>query len=36
MNSWRDKHEFKHYVLAWADKLQVQVPSLAVRPMRNK
>ena len=36
MNSWRDKHEFKNHVLAWADKLQVKVRSLAVRPMRNK
>jgi predicted metal-dependent hydrolase len=36
MNSWRDKDEFKHHVLAWADKLNVQVRALAVRPMRNK
>jgi len=36
MNSWRDKDEFKSYVLAWADKLHVQVRSVAVRPMRNK
>ncbi len=36
MKSWRDKHEFKSHVLAWADQLHVQVRSLAVRPMRNK
>jgi len=36
MKSWRDKDEFKHHVLAWAEKLHVQVRSLAVRPMRNK
>src|SRR5438270_9991170 len=36
MKSWRDKHEFKNHVLAWAAKLDVQVRSLAVRPMRNK
>jgi predicted metal-dependent hydrolase len=36
MKNWRDKDEFKHHVLAWADKLGVRVRSLAVRPMRNK
>ena len=36
MKTWRDKGEFKHYVLGWADKLHVQVRSLAVRPMCNK
>ncbi len=36
MKSWRDKDEFKHHVLAWADRLGVRVRSLAVRPMRNK
>jgi len=36
MNSWRDKDEFKRHVLAWADKLDVRVCSLAVRPMSNK
>jgi predicted metal-dependent hydrolase len=36
MKTWRDKDEFKHHVLAWADKLDVRVRSLAVRPMRNK
>ena len=36
MKTWREKDEFKHHVLAWADKLGVRVRSLAVRPMRNK
>jgi predicted metal-dependent hydrolase len=36
MSTWRDKNEFKHHVLAWANKLDVHVRSLAVRPMRNK
>jgi predicted metal-dependent hydrolase len=36
MRSWRDKHEFKNHALVWADKLDVGVRSLAVRPMRNK
>jgi predicted metal-dependent hydrolase len=36
MTAWRDKEEFKLRVLEWAAKLDVQVRSLAVRPMRNK
>lgn len=36
MKRWRDKDEFKRAVLRWADKLNVQVHSLAVRPMRTK
>jgi predicted metal-dependent hydrolase len=36
MKHWRDKAEFKGHVLQWADKLNVQVRSLTVRPMRNK
>jgi predicted metal-dependent hydrolase len=36
MKTWREKDEFKHHVLAWADKLGVRVRSLAVRPMRKK
>jgi len=36
MKNWRDKHEFKNHVLTWAEKLDVRVRSLAVRPMRNK
>jgi predicted metal-dependent hydrolase len=36
MMAWRDKEEFKLRVREWADKLDVQVRSLAIRPMRNK
>lgn len=36
MRTWRDKQEFKARVFEWADKLDVRVRSLAVRPMRNK
>jgi len=36
MKSWHNKDEFKAHVLRWATKLDVQVRSLAVRPMRNK
>ena len=36
MKHWRDKTEFKGRVLQWADKLNVQVRSLTIRPMRNK
>ncbi len=36
MISWRDKEEFKRRVLEWADKLDVKVNSLAIRPMRTK
>lgn len=33
---WQDKVEFKVRVMHWAEKLGVEVRSLAVRPMRNK
>jgi predicted metal-dependent hydrolase len=36
MRTWRDKDDFKARVLEWAEKLDVRVHSLAVRPMRNK
>lgn len=36
MKHWRDRAEFKSRVLEWADRLGVEVRSLAVRPMRNK
>ena len=36
MTSLRDKQLFKARVFAWADKLNVQIRSLAIRPMRNK
>ena len=36
MTSLRDKQLFKARVLEWADKLDVNIRSLSVRPMRNK
>jgi predicted metal-dependent hydrolase len=36
MDSWRNKEEFKCCVLEWADKLDIEVRALSVRPMRNK
>lgn len=33
---WKDKDEFKRQALKWADKLDVKVSSLTVRPMKNK
>lgn len=36
MTNGRDKEGFKARVLEWADKLDVKVSALYVRPMRNK
>jgi len=36
MNSWRNREEFKAQVLSWAEKFDVKVQGLYVRPMRNK
>lgn len=36
MNAWRDKEEFKARVAEWAEKLNVTIQFVAVRPMRNK
>ena len=36
MRSRRDKELFKARVFEWANKLDVQIRSLAIRPMRNK
>jgi predicted metal-dependent hydrolase len=36
MRAWRDKEEFKVRVREWAEKLDVRVRSIYVRPMRNK
>jgi predicted metal-dependent hydrolase len=36
MKRWNNKEEFKARVLEWADKLDIKVRSLAVRPMSNK
>jgi hypothetical protein len=36
MKRWRDKDHFKSRVREWAEKLDVKVRSLALRPMRSK
>ena len=36
MRKWKDKEEFKTRVREWAQKLDVRVKSVAVRPMKNK
>ena len=36
MSNTKDKKLFKARVFEWADKLDVQLRSLAIRPMRNK
>jgi len=36
MIKWRDKEDFKSRVLHWADKLNVKVHYLSIRPMRTK
>jgi predicted metal-dependent hydrolase len=33
---WQDKDEFKERVREWAKKLDIEINSLAVRPMKNK
>jgi predicted metal-dependent hydrolase len=36
MKKFRDKDDFKHRVLEWAEKMDVKIGALAVRPMRTK
>jgi len=36
MKCWKDKADFKEEVYQWAKKLEVNVQSLALRPMSNK
>ncbi len=36
MSCWRNREEFKAQVLTWAEKFDVKVQGLYVRPMRNK
>ncbi len=36
MTAWRDRQEFKARVLVWAEKLNVKVCGLYVRPMSTK
>lgn len=33
---WKNREEFKNRVKHWAEKLDIEVKSLALRPMRNK
>jgi predicted metal-dependent hydrolase len=33
---WKNRDEFKNRVKHWADKLEIKVRSLALRPMKNK
>lgn len=36
MTKWKDKIEFKKQVRAIADKMDIEIKSLAMRPMKNK
>jgi predicted metal-dependent hydrolase len=36
MRRWRDRQDFKACVLAWSDRLRVEVRALSVRPMGRK
>ena len=36
MTKWKDKTEFKKQVREIAEKMEIQIKSLAVRPMKNK
>lgn len=36
MSGWKDKAEFKQRVSSWAEKLDVKVSSIYLRPMKNK
>lgn len=36
MRTWRDKSEFKDAVLKWANKLEIKVTAIYLRPMKNK
>lgn len=36
MAHWKDKQEFKNRVKHWAERLDVKIHSLALRPMKNK
>ena len=36
MNKWKDKSEFKSRVRHWANKLEIDIKTIAVRPMKKK
>ncbi|MDQ3541346.1 MAG: M48 family metallopeptidase [Chloroflexota bacterium] len=36
MTAWADRDEFRHRVQEWASKLDIEVTSVSIRPMRRK
>ncbi len=36
MNGWSDRDEFRRRVQEWAAKLDIEVTSVSIRPMRRK
>ena len=36
MTKWEDRKDFKSSVLTWAEKLEIEVQSVYLRPMKNK
>lgn len=36
MTQWKDRAEFKEVVFSWALRLEIEVSSIYVRPMKNK
>lgn len=36
MNKWKNKAEFKAQVLIWAEKLDVEIKQVSIRPMKTK
>ena len=36
MAKWKDRDDFKASVHAWAEKLEIKIVSVALRPMKNK
>ncbi len=36
MTKWEDKKDFKSSILTWAEKLEIEVHSVYLRPMKNK
>lgn len=36
MNKWKNKAEFKSRVRHWASKLDIEIKTVSVRPMKNK
>lgn len=36
MAKWKDRDDFKTAVHSWADKLEIKILSVTLRPMKNK